>query len=207
MQYPAYDPDGNLVRNATYNIELIKRRYNSWHTYEEDILKTGWSGHEKMAEVMNALPDIEQRTDKADIGCGTGLLAKAWRRGDMVGYDVSIGQVEIARASGRYARVSELDINEHPLPKKYDLITACDLFNLTLATADCLPNVASSLKEGGLLIMTMPQHSGYHDEAGWPFQTSFELVSETDEYVYCRGENSGNNKYHKIQTWRKINEQ
>ena len=59
----------------------------------------------------------------------------------MVGYDVSIGQVEIARASGRYARVSELDINEHPLPKKYDLITACDLFNLELATAECLPNV------------------------------------------------------------------
>ena len=204
MQYPTYDPDNNIVRNATYNDELIKRRFNSWHTYEEDILNHGWSGHEKMAEVMIALPDIEQRTDKADIGCGTGLLAKAWRRGDMVGYDVSIGQVEIARASGRYARVSELDINEHPLPKKYDLITACDLFNLELATAECLPNVASSLKEGGLLIMTMPQHSGYHDEAGWPFQTSFELVSETDEYVYCRGEISGNDKYHKVITWRKL---
>ena len=204
MQYPAYDPDGNIVRNATYNVEAVKRRYNAWHTYEEEALALGCISHEKIVEVMNALPDIDQRTDKADIGCGTGLLAKAWRRGDMVGYDVSIGQVEIARASGRYARVSELDINEHPLPKKYDLITACDLFNLELATAECLPNVASSLKEGGLLIMTMPQHSGYHDEAGWPFQTSFELVSETDEYVYCRGENSGSNKYHKVITWRKL---
>ena len=204
MQYPAYDPDGNIVRNATYNVEAVKRRYNAWHTYEEEALALGCISHEKIVEVMNALPDIDQRTDKADIGCGTGLVAKAWRRQDMVGYDVSIGQVEIARASGRYARVSELDINEHPLPKKYDLITACDLFNLELATAECLPNVASSLKEGGLLIMTMPQHSGYHDEAGWPFQTSFELVSETDEYVYCRGEISGNDKYHKVITWRKL---
>jgi predicted TPR repeat methyltransferase len=204
MQYPAYDPDGNIVRNATYNVEAVKRRYNAWHTYEEEALALGCISHEKIVEVMNALPDIDQRTDKADIGCGTGLVAKAWRRQDMVGYDVSIGQVEIARASGRYARVSELDINEHPLPKKYDLITACDLFNLELATADCLPNVASSLKEGGLLIMTMPQHTGYHDESGWQSQTSFELVSETDEYVYCRGENSGSNKYHKVITWRKL---
>jgi predicted TPR repeat methyltransferase len=157
-----------------------------------------------MAEVMNALPDIEQRTDKADIGCGTGLLAKAWRRGDMVGYDVSSRMVELARESGRYARVSELNMNKTPLPKKYDLITACGFFSLELVTSSCLPNVASSLKEGGLLIMTMPQHTGYHDEAGWPFQTSFELVSETDEYVYCRGEISGNDKYHKVITWRKL---
>ena len=35
MQYPAYDPDGNVVRNAAYSDELIKRRYNAWHTYEE----------------------------------------------------------------------------------------------------------------------------------------------------------------------------
>ena len=71
---------------------------------------------------MNALPDIEQRTDKADIGCGTGLLAKAWRRGDMVGYDVSLlDQVEIARASGRYARVSELDINRTSSAKEVRL--------------------------------------------------------------------------------------
>ena len=207
MQYPAYDPDGNIVRNATYNVEAVKRRYNAWHTYEEEALALGCISHEKIVEVMNALPDIDQRTDKADIGCGTGLVAKAWRRQDMVGYDVSIGQVEIARASGRYARVSELNINEYPLPKKYDLITACDLFNLTLATADCLPNVASSLKEGGLLIMTMPQHTGYHDEAGWPFQTSFELIDETEEFQSWIGENSGTPKYHKVQTWRKVNEQ
>ena len=207
MQYPAYDPDGNLVRNATYNIELIKRRYNSWHTYEEEALALGCVSHEKMAEVMNDLPDIEQRTDKADIGCGTGLLAKAWRRGDMVGYDVSSRMVELARESGRYARVSELNINRTPLPKKYDLITACGLFGIEMATAICLPNVASSLKEGGLLIMTMPQHTGYHDEAGWPFQTSFELIDETEEFQSWIGENSGTPKYHKVQTWRKVNEQ
>tara|TARA_B110000240_G_scaffold162322_1_gene181814 strand:+ start:36 stop:659 length:624 start_codon:yes stop_codon:yes gene_type:complete len=207
MQYPTYDPDNNIVRNATYNDELIKRRFNSWHTYEEDILNHGWSGHEKMAEVMIALPDIEQRTDKADIGCGTGLLAKAWRRGDMVGYDVSSRMVELARESGRYARVSELNMNKTPLPKKYDLITACGFFSLELVTSSCLPNVASSLKEGGLLIMTMPQHTGYHDEAGWPFQTSFELIDETEEFQSWIGENSGTPKYHKIQTWRKVNEQ
>ena len=43
MQYPAYDPDGNIVRNATYNDELIKRRYNAWHTYEEEHSESGLS--------------------------------------------------------------------------------------------------------------------------------------------------------------------
>tara|TARA_B110000902_G_scaffold128122_1_gene149347 strand:- start:34 stop:657 length:624 start_codon:yes stop_codon:yes gene_type:complete len=207
MQYPAYDPDGNIVRNAVYSEELIKRRYNSWHTYEEDLLNLGWCAHEKMAEVMNALPDIEQRTDKADLACGTGLLAKAWRRQDMVGYDLSSRMVELSRASGRYARVSELNINRTPLPKKYDLITACGLFGLEMATAICLPNIAASLKDDGILLTTMPQHQGYYDEAGWQFQTSFELIDETEEFQSWLGETSGTPKYHKILTWRKVNEQ
>lgn len=207
MRYPAYDPDGNIIRNAIYDDERTKRRYNSWHTYEEDLLNLGWCAHEKMAEVMNALPDIEQRTDKADIGCGTGLLAKAWRRQDMVGYDISSRMVELSRESGRYARVSELNINKTPLPKKYDLITACGFFSLELVTAKCLPNVASSLKKGGLLIMTMPQHVGYWVEAGWRDQKSFELIDVTEEFQSWIGENSGTPKYHKVQTWRKVNEQ
>ena len=204
LSYPAYDVDGNIIRNAIYDDERTKRRYNSWHTYEEEALALDCISHEKIVEVMTALPDIDQRTDKADIGCGTGLVAKAWRRQDMVGYDISSRMVELSRESGRYARVSELNINEHPLPKKYDLITACDLFNLELVTAKCLPNVASSLKKGGLLIMTMPQHVGYYLEAGWRDQKSFERVDITDQYVYCRGENSGRNKYHKVITWRKL---
>lgn len=91
-----------------------------------------------------------------DLGCGTGLMAKALdpRAGAFVGVDVSPKMAEAARATGLYSHLEVGDLGGFLAtqgPASADLVVAADVFvyigDLDAIFAQC----ARALERGGLL--------------------------------------------------------
>lgn len=100
-----------------------------------------------------------------DLGCGTGLMAKALpiAGARWTGIDLSAGMLARARASGLYARLEQGDLAsflaEAP-PGAQDLVLAADVFCYVPDLAPVLGHVARVLVPGGLLAFTIQTHMG-----------------------------------------------
>ena len=100
-----------------------------------------------------------------DLGCGTGLAARAFARkvDAFIGIDISPRMIERARATGLYA---ELEVAEmlHGLGSKpdasADLILAADAMVYVSDLAPLLREAARVLDHGGLLAFTAETHDG-----------------------------------------------
>lgn len=100
-----------------------------------------------------------------DLGCGTGLAARAFAgvAGHIIGIDLSPRMIERARASGLYA---ELDVAEiaQGLSRRADasaeLIIAADVMVYVHDMAPLLAEVARVLAPGGLFAFTLESHAG-----------------------------------------------
>lgn len=100
-----------------------------------------------------------------DLGCGTGLAARAFSAvaGEIIGIDLSPRMIERARATGLYA---ELDVAEvvEGLSRRpdasADLILAADVMVYVHDMAPLLAGVARVLAPGGLFAFTLESHAG-----------------------------------------------
>lgn len=100
-----------------------------------------------------------------DLGCGTGLAARAFAgiAGDIIGIDLSPRMIERARLTGLYA---ELDVAEivQGLARQpdagADLILAADVMVYVHDMAPLLAEVARVLTPGGLFAFTLESHAG-----------------------------------------------
>jgi predicted TPR repeat methyltransferase len=100
-----------------------------------------------------------------DLGCGTGLSARAFERytDEMIGFDLSPGMIEKARESKLYQRLAIGDMAEL-LSEEADasagLVFAADAF---VYLSDLLPLFREArrvLQEQGLLAFTVETHTG-----------------------------------------------
>ncbi|ACL56531.1 class I SAM-dependent DNA methyltransferase [Methylobacterium nodulans] len=100
-----------------------------------------------------------------DLGCGTGLAARALD--DLVdrieGVDLSPGMLAEARRLGRYAALHEAEIGTflagHP-PQGVDLVVAADVFVYLRDLGPVFAGVARALVPGGLFAFTLQAHDG-----------------------------------------------
>ncbi|HEY8567005.1 MAG TPA: methyltransferase domain-containing protein [Beijerinckiaceae bacterium] len=104
-----------------------------------------------------------------DLGCGTGLMARALRdlgpeaAPSIEGVDLSPGMLAKARATGLYAALTEAELLAHlegQPEASADLVIAADVF---VYLGDLAPPLAASrrvLKSDGLLAFTVQTHSG-----------------------------------------------
>jgi predicted TPR repeat methyltransferase len=100
-----------------------------------------------------------------DLGCGTGLGARAFaaQTDEIIGIDLSAKMIELAEATGLY---SELEVAEavEGLGSKpdasADLILAADVLVYVHDMAPLLTQVARVLVPGGMLALTAETHSG-----------------------------------------------
>ena len=108
----------------------------------------------------------DERFDRAfDLGCGTGLVAQAFRPriDSIVGVDLSPAMIEEARRTGMYNHLHAGDMlaflrGEHE--SSADLVIAADAFVYVADLGPVCREAARVLEQGGLLAFTVETHEG-----------------------------------------------
>jgi predicted TPR repeat methyltransferase len=100
-----------------------------------------------------------------DLGCGTGLAARAFSgvAGEIIGIDLSPRMIERARLTGLYAEVEVGEIVEGLARRPdagADLIVAADVMVYLHNMTPLLAEVARALQSGGLFAFTVESHAG-----------------------------------------------
>jgi SAM-dependent methyltransferase len=97
-----------------------------------------------------------------DVGCGTGFILEFLRarhpRAAIVGCDFQWAPLAIARSRVRAASFLQASALHPPFERQFDLIVALDVIEHIDDDAAALAAVASALRPGGVLIITVPQH-------------------------------------------------
>jgi len=197
--------------NGFDNTEGSKEIFGTWPTYEEDINEGRWLAPVKTAAYVmhNFNPDVEV----ADIACGTGLVGKLLRPAfydNVDGYDITVEFLEVAKEF--YRDTAYNDICAESLPKKYDVITASGCFAPGHMSAKPSRNIADSLKEDGVFVMTNPSFKAfghallgrdysYLEEGGWNAQTDLTMIYESEPYPSLQ--HNGHQHYHRIRAWKR----
>src|SRR5580693_5027000 len=100
-----------------------------------------------------------------DLGCGTGLAARAFaaQTDEIIGIDLSPRMIELARLTGLYAALEVAEIVEGLSGKpeaSADLILAADVMVYVHDMVPLLREAARVLTPGGLLAFTAETHAG-----------------------------------------------
>lgn len=116
-------------------------------------------------EVLKGQGREEHFRRAIDLGCGTGLAARAFARtaAEIVGYDLSSGMIEQARKAGLYDRLEVADMVEglrKEADGSADLIFAADAMVYLDDLAPLLAEVARVLGADGLFACTLETHDG-----------------------------------------------
>ena len=144
----------------------VRRRFDSFSTsFEARVV--GSLGYHAPAAMRDAVLAIDRGTHPTfrtglDIGCGTGLVAKAFdgliEKFD--GVDLAPRMIERAEATGLYQRAYVAEIVEFLADQSlgnpsYDLVTAADVF-IYIGDLDALFHaVACRLSDAGLFVFTI----------------------------------------------------
>ena len=100
-----------------------------------------------------------------DLGCGTGLAARAFAPivNEIIGIDLSPKMIERARATGLYVELAVAEIVEglqRQPDASADLIVAADVMVYVHDMAPLLAEVARVLVSGGMFAFTAESHAG-----------------------------------------------
>jgi len=100
-----------------------------------------------------------------DLGCGTGLTARAFatQTDEIIGIDISPKMIELADATGLYTALEVAEIVDGLRSKpdaSADLVLAADVMVYVHDVMPVLREAARVLKPGGLLAFTAETHSG-----------------------------------------------
>ena len=185
------------------DINKQKEIFENWDTYTNDIILTdNWIGPSKTAAwvMLNYNADVEI----ADLACGPGAVGEILQKSrylNVDGYDISM--MFLNQAELYYRSVNYCDILATALPRKYPVIIASGVF--TRGHLDSAPaqNLADSLTDDGVLVMTVPNQEGYDyvNISGWDAQTALELVDEIGPFKSLNHE--GVQHYHSLRIYRK----
>jgi predicted TPR repeat methyltransferase len=129
----------------------------------------------------------EERFRRAiDLGCGTGLAARAFARtaGEIVGYDLSFGMIEQARQLNLYDRLEVADMVQAlrgEADGSADLIFSADAVVYLSDLAPLLCEVSRVLSADGLFACTLETHDGEALKQAGLAQLHAARVSTRDE--------------------------
>ena len=124
---------------------------------------------------LPAVPGLSERLDGgiriADVGCGSGtaamIMAEAYPKCDVVGYDVSDDSIAVARS-----RSEEIDnvefhgytVEEIPIEPGFDLITTFDVIHDLVDPMAGLSRIREALRPDGVYLMMEPNASSRIEE-------------------------------------------
>lgn len=116
-------------------------------------------------EVLAREARVERFRRAIDLGCGTGLAARAFARtaGEIIGYDLSPGMIEQARGLALYDRLEVADMVQAlrgEADASADLIFSADAVVYLSDLAPLLSEAARVLTADGLFACTLETHDG-----------------------------------------------
>jgi predicted TPR repeat methyltransferase len=129
----------------------------------------GYRGPEVLRKAVVAARQIQKKpvhfARVVDLGCGTGLAAKAFASvaDTFIGIDISNGMIEQAKALKLYARLAVCDMIEGLATEadaSADLVLSADAFVYLKDLAPVLCAAARVLKPGALIGFTVETHAG-----------------------------------------------
>ena len=129
--------------------------------FEDSLVnRLGYRAPHLIAEEIAAAGDGRRFGLGVDLGCGTGLMARALagRVDRLEGVDLAPAMVEAARATGLYATLSVGDVTADLAGRgdgSVELITAADVFCYLGDLGGVLAEGARVLREGGLFAFTI----------------------------------------------------
>lgn len=132
----------------------------------------GELGYRGPALLLAAVSEVCATTCRAvafaraiDLGCGTGLVGRAFApvASEIAGFDLSPQMIERARATGVYARLAATDLVQglaREPPESAELILAADVLIYIQDVAPLLREAVRVLQPRGLLAVTAETHAG-----------------------------------------------
>lgn len=120
---------------------------------------------EAVREVCAATGRVMVFRRAIDLGCGTGLVGRAFAPivSEIIGFDLSPQMIERARASRVYARLAVTDLVQglaNEPPASAELILAADVLIYIQDVAPLLREATRVLQPDGLLAVTAETHAG-----------------------------------------------
>lgn len=179
-QSPAYLPGGfQIAVSAVMSFRKIAERFKSgagfgWHEHDHDLFtgtekffRPNYAAH-LVSEWIPALSGVREKLeaggDVADVGCGLGastiLMAKAFPKAKLVGFDYHQASVDTAReraqAAGVDDRVRFEVATAKDFPGRYDFVAFFDSLHDMGDPIGIARHVRDSLKNGGTWMMVEP---------------------------------------------------
>ena len=170
--------------------------FENWTNYIDEILHTaGWLGPSKTTAY--AISNYDADIEIADLACGPGTGGAILRMAlynNVDGYDITPRFMKAAEPF--YRSVNYCNIVETPLPRKYNLILASGLFTKGHLSSKPAKNIADSLTDDGVLVMTNPAMNDYDymTESGWNSQPYLKVVNTIGPWKSLQTE--GHQHYH-----------
>jgi SAM-dependent methyltransferase len=97
-----------------------------------------------------------------EVGCGTGFvlrrLAKDFPKTSMTAVEYYDSALPFARERCPRAAISQADITNLPFEGEFDVVGCFDVLEHIQDDVEALRNLKKSLKPGGLLLVSVPQH-------------------------------------------------
>jgi predicted TPR repeat methyltransferase len=128
-------------------------------TFDRDLVsKLGYGIPREMVEALRAVEAAPGNPwDVLDLGCGTGLVGAevAPYSGALVGVDLAPNMIERARGRGIYTDLRCADLmlaltQEEARQRRYDVVTAADVFIYVGRLDEVIPAIRRLLRPGGL---------------------------------------------------------
>ncbi len=153
-------------------------------TYHEAIMRSGAPG--RAAACL--MPHLDPAARGIDFGCGSGAMGIALRRaglrGPLDGIDLSPGMLELARQSGCYAALTQVNLlapdEAARLSGGYDFAVELGLVGDYMPYYLALPMMAAAVKPGGILGFGVePKSTPQRPLLRVAGEQGLEIVSET----------------------------
>lgn len=168
--------DLRLLRLTGGSLEAMSRHYVTklYDQYAPKFEKSlvgelGYRGPALLLDAVSATCEARSRPmnfhHAIDLGCGTGLAARAFKNcvEEFIGIDLSAEMTKRAQATGLYRSLETTDAVEgllHQPAASADLVLAADMMIYIHDLAPLFAEAARVLTHGGLLAFTAETHDG-----------------------------------------------
>jgi predicted TPR repeat methyltransferase len=159
---------GSLAAMSRHYVTTLYDQYAP--KFEQSLVgELGYCGPVLLFDAVSAACETNSRALRfhrcIDLGCGTGLAARAFADfvEEFIGIDLSAEMIKRARATGLYAALATADAIEglrKQADASADLVLAADMMIYIHDLAPLFGEAARVLKRGGLFAFTAETHDG-----------------------------------------------